>query len=41
MGLIISVVNQKGGVGKSTLTQALGSALASLHQKKVLVTEWQ
>jgi chromosome partitioning protein len=39
MGLIISVVNQKGGVGKSTLTQALASALALLHQKKVLVID--
>lgn len=39
MGLIISVVNQKGGVGKSTLTQALGAGLAALHGKKVLVID--
>ena len=39
MGLIISVVNQKGGVGKSTLTQALGAALASQYRKKVIVID--
>lgn len=39
MGLIISVVNQKGGVGKSTLTQALAAALVAEHEKKVLVID--
>lgn len=39
MGLIISVVNQKGGVGKSTLTQALGAALASQYRRKVIVID--
>ena len=39
MGRIISVVNQKGGVGKSTLTQAVGAALMALHDKTVLVID--
>lgn len=33
---IISIINQKGGVGKSTTAQALGQGLKELHNKKVL-----
>jgi len=39
MGLIVGVVNQKGGSAKSTLAQALGSALASEYEKKVLIID--
>jgi chromosome partitioning protein len=36
---IICVVNQKGGVGKTTTVATLGEAL-SLHKKKVLLVDW-
>ena len=39
MTKIISVTNQKGGVGKSTTSQALASGLAHLKNKKVLLVD--
>ncbi len=39
MGLIISTVNMKGGVGKTTLTVNLATCLAKNHGKRVLVVD--
>lgn len=39
MGLIISTVNMKGGVGKTTLTVNLATCLAQDHGKRVLVVD--
>ena len=39
MGYIISTVNMKGGVGKTTLTVNLATALAKYFNKKVLVLD--
>lgn len=39
MGVIISTVNMKGGVGKTTLTVNLATALAKYHNKRVLVLD--
>ena len=39
MGLVISTVNMKGGVGKTTLTVNLATCLAKNHRKRVLVLD--
>lgn len=39
MGTIISTVNMKGGVGKTTLTVNLATCLAKHHKKRVLVLD--
>jgi chromosome partitioning protein len=39
MGIIISTVNMKGGVGKTTLTVNLATCLAKYHHKRVLVLD--
>ena len=39
MGRIISTVNMKGGVGKTTLTVNLATCLAKNHEKRVLVID--
>ncbi|BAZ46603.1 cobyrinic acid a,c-diamide synthase [Chondrocystis sp. NIES-4102] len=39
MGTIISTVNMKGGVGKTTLTVNLATCLAKNHKKRVLVLD--
>lgn len=39
MGTIISTVNMKGGVGKTTLTVNLATCLAKYHGKRVLVLD--
>ena len=39
MALVISTVNMKGGVGKTTLTVNLATCLAKYHQKRVLVLD--
>ena len=35
----IAIMNAKGGVGKSTLTMALGETLSAFHRKRVLVID--
>jgi cellulose biosynthesis protein BcsQ len=39
MGIVISTVNMKGGVGKTTLTVNLATCLAKNHNKRVLVLD--
>ncbi len=39
MGIVISTVNMKGGVGKTTLTVNVATCLAKNHQKRVLVVD--
>ena len=39
MGTIVSTVNMKGGVGKTTLTVNLATCLAKKHNKRVLVLD--
>ncbi len=40
MAQLISIVNMKGGVGKSTSTMMLAETLAAQHQKRVLVIDF-
>ena len=39
MAKVISIINYKGGVGKTTVTLQLGIGLATLHNKKVLMVD--
>lgn len=39
MGFVISTVNMKGGVGKTTLTVNLATCLAKYHRKRVLILD--
>ena len=39
MGYAITVMNAKGGVGKSTLVLALAETLATHHRRRVLVVD--
>ena len=39
MGCVISTVNMKGGVGKTTLTVNLATCLAKYHRKRVLILD--
>ena len=39
MATVISTVNMKGGVGKTTLTVNLATCLAKFQQKRVLVLD--
>ncbi len=39
MGSVISMVNMKGGVGKTTVTVNLATSLAKNHGKRVLVVD--
>ena len=36
---VISIINQKGGVGKSTVAQAIGQGISELYKKKVLLID--
>lgn len=40
MGVVVSIANQKGGVGKTTITLNLGYALSKMG-KKVLLVEFR
>lgn len=39
MGYVISVINMKGGVGKTTLTVNLATSLAKEHSRRVLIVD--
>lgn len=39
MTTVIAVINQKGGVGKTTTAEAIGTGLALLHNKSVLFVD--
>ena len=39
MAVTVSIINLKGGVGKSTLTMLLGEFLAFRHSKNVLLVD--
>lgn len=39
MGIVVSITNMKGGVGKTTVTANLGHCLSTLHDKKVLLVD--
>ena len=39
MGRVISFINFKGGVGKTTTTYHVGCALAYAHKKRVLLID--
>ena len=39
MGQIISVLNMKGGVGKTTIAVNIAGALAKIHKKRVLLID--
>ena len=39
MSKIVSMINWKGGVGKTTLTLHLAAGLASRHSKRVLLVD--
>jgi len=39
MAIVVSFINLKGGVGKTTLTVNIASVLAKIHNKKILVVD--
>ncbi len=39
MGKVVSFINYKGGVGKTTTTYHIGCALSLYHNKKVLLVD--
>lgn len=39
MGITLTIINQKGGAGKTTLTHNLGCVLAAEHKKRVLFVD--
>jgi chromosome partitioning protein len=39
MGIIVSMINWKGGVGKTTLTLHIGAGLAHFYEKRVLLVD--
>jgi cellulose biosynthesis protein BcsQ len=39
MGYVVSIVNMKGGVGKTTVTVNIATCLARDYQKRVLIVD--